>query len=568
MNYNTLKIIPLGGLGEIGRNMTIYEYEGKILVVDAGIMFPRNSMHGIDYIIPDMEYILERKQDVVGIVLTHGHEDHIGAITYLIREIQVPIYATGLTRGLVEIKLAKRGLLENTELYQVEAGERIFIGPFQIDFFHVSHSIPDGIGLAIETPAGLVVHTGDYKFDQTPVDNWPTDFGALAGFAERGVSVLLSDSTNAENEGWTPSEHQIDEALEKVFREAPGRIIIASFASLISRMQQVANAAQRNGRKLAFAGTSMLENSTMAMEHGYLTVDPKVLVPLQNGLGMKDDQIVIMCTGSQGEPTSILGRLALGQNRQFDIKPGDTVVLSSHTIPGNEESVYDTINQLFELGADVIYESISPVHVSGHASQEEMKLLINLLKPKFLVPIHGELRHLKAQARLGRMVGIPEENIKITQNGGVLELHEGELHEARPEPYSYVFVDGDTVGHVGEDIVRERQSLGRDGVLILHAVMDEHGKLLKTTNDGSINVINGFRRKGFSIQSFGFLNEDEAENLLQGIHQKVLDYLSQIKKVPKDIERALMKMARSYIYSVLRRRPRIIVSVQVVKNSK
>ncbi len=545
--------------------MTVYEYEGKILIVDAGIMFPRNSMHGIDYIIPDMQYILQHKHNVVGIVLTHGHEDHIGAISHLIQEIPVPIYTTGLTRGLVEIKLAKKGLLDQVELYQVEAGERIFIGPFQIDFFHVCHSIPDGVGLGIETPAGLIVHTGDYKFDQTPVDNWPTDFGSLAALAKRGVTVLLSDSTNAENEGWTPSEREIDEALEKVFRNAKGRIIIASFASLISRMQQVADASKRNGRKLAFAGTSMLDNSAMAMDLGYLEVDQDVLVPLHQALSMKDSQTVLMCTGSQGEPTSILGRLALGQNRQFDIKPGDTVVLSSHTIPGNEESVYHTINQLFELGADVIYEGISSVHVSGHASQEEMKLLINLLKPKYLVPIHGELRHLRAQARIGEMLGIPEERILITQNGGVLELSEGILSEGRPEPYSYVFVDGDTVGHVDEDIVRERSSLGRDGVVIIHIVMDENGKLMKTANDGNKNVINGFRRKGFGIQSFGFLNEEEADDILKGLHKKALDYLSLLKKVPKDIEKSVMKLARNYFFDTLRRRPRIIVSVQIVK---
>ena len=565
MKYNTLKIIPLGGLGEIGRNMTVYEYEGKILIVDAGIMFPRNSMHGIDYIIPDMQYIIQRKQDVVGIVFTHGHEDHIGAITHLIGEIPVPIYATGLTRGLIEIKLAKKGLLENAEIYQIEAGERILIGPFQIDFFHVCHSIPDGVGLGIETPAGLVVHTGDYKFDQTPVDNWPTDFGSLAALAKRGVSVLLSDSTNAEHPGWTPSEREIDEALDKVFLNAKGRIIIASFASLISRMQQVADAAKKHGRRLAFAGTSMLDNSAMALEHGYLHIEKKVQIPLHNALTMKDDQIVIMCTGSQGEPTSILGRLALGQNRQFDIKPGDTVVLSSHTIPGNEESVYNTINQLFELGADVIYEGISSVHVSGHASQEEMKLLINLLKPKYLVPIHGELRHLKAQARIGKMLGIPEDRIFITQNGGVLEFEEGELTESRPEPYSYVFVDGHTVGDVGEDIVRERNSLGRDGVVMLHLVINQQGKFLKTANDGNKNVINGFRRKGFSIQSFGFLNEEESDDLLKGIHLKVLDYLSGINKVPKDVERAVMKLTRNFIFDRLKRRPRIIVAVQVIK---
>ncbi|MBN2046619.1 MAG: ribonuclease J, partial [Anaerolineaceae bacterium] len=358
MKSNLLKIIPLGGFGEIGRNMMVYEYDEQILVVDAGLMFPLNTMLGIDYIIPDMQYIYERRDQVVGVVLTHGHEDHIGAIQYLVEEIHAPIYATGLTRGLVEVKLAQQGLIDKVDLVTVQAGETREIGPFKIDFFHVSHSIPDCVGLGIDTPAGLIVHTGDYKFDHTPVDNWPTDFTKLAEFSKRGVLALLSDSTNAEEEGWTPSEQEINKALEQVFIEAEGRIIVASFASLISRMQQVANLANQYGRKMAFAGTSMIDNSRRARELGYLEMPENLEVGLDQALNMKAHKAVIMCTGTQGEPTSILGRLSSGSHRQFDIKPGDTIVLSSHTIPGNEESVYRTINRLYERGANVIYERI------------------------------------------------------------------------------------------------------------------------------------------------------------------------------------------------------------------
>jgi ribonuclease J len=565
MKQNTLRILPLGGLGEIGRNMMVYEYEDRILVVDAGIMFPLNSMPGVDYIIPDMQYLLQNKEKVAGVIFTHGHEDHIGAAAFLMQEIQAPIYTTNLTRGLLEIKLARQGLLDRVTIYQVEPGERIMVGPFQVDFFHVCHSIPDCVGLAIETPAGLIVHTGDYKFDQTPVDNQPTDFSALAGFAKRGVTVLLSDSTNAENPGWTPSEKQIDDALEDVFNKAKGRIIVASFASLISRMQQVANAAQRHDRCLAFAGTSMIENSEMALSLGYLDISPEVLLPLDRVLRQKDEKIVIMCTGSQGEPTSILGRLGLGQNRHFDIKAGDTVVLSSHTIPGNEESVYHTINRLFELGADVIYERISPVHVSGHASQEEMKLLINLLKPKYLVPIHGEMRHLKAQAHIAEQLGISADNIKILRNGQSVELEDGQLAYGKKVAYSHVFVDGDSVGHIGEDIVRERESLGRDGVIFIHMVVDQNGNLLPHTQNET-KLINGIRRQGFGIQSFGFMSESESEGFLNGLRAHILDYLDGLLEVPDDLERVVAKLTRTYIYDLLRRRPRVFVSIHPVNS--
>ncbi|MCD6474762.1 MAG: ribonuclease J [Anaerolineaceae bacterium] len=546
MKKNILRIVPLGGLGEIGRNMTVYEFDGKILVIDAGIMFPLNSMLGIDYIIPDMSYLIQRKKDVVGVVFTHGHEDHIGAVQYLVEEIHAPLYATGLTRGLIEVKLARKGLLDKVELYTVEAGEQINIGPFTVDFFHVSHSIPDAVGLAIDTPAGLVVHTGDYKFDQTPVDNWPTDFAALAHFSERGVMALLSDSTNAEEKGWTPSEQVIYEALEQVFIEAKGRIIIASFASLISRMQQVANIAMKFNRKLAFAGMSMVDNSKMARTLGYLDIPDELLVTLDQALNMKDSKVVIMCTGSQGEPTSIMGRLSMGRNRQFDIEPGDTIVLSSHTIPGNEESVYRTINRLIERGANVIYEHILPVHVSGHASQEEMKLMLNLVKPKYLIPLHGELRHLTAQARLGHEMGIPKDHIAVIENGQVVEFEDGVMYMASSEPYSYIFVDGRGVGDVGEDVVRDRETLGKDGVMFIHMILDQKGHLL----DDKIGV-----------QSFGFMLEDEAESTMNEVRKRIIKFLQEKHNPNMDLERAVVKISKNYIFNEIRRRPRIMVSI-------
>jgi ribonuclease J len=476
MSSKRLRVIPLGGLGEVGRNMMIYEYNGEILVVDTGIMFPENDMLGIDYIIPDMTYLLERRDQVRGIVITHGHEDHIGAIHHVVDQIHAPIYATPLTRGLLEVKLGRNGMTGKVDLHTVQAGDTVQIGSFKVDFFHVCHSIPDSVGLGIETPAGLIVHTGDYKFDHTPVDNWPSDYAKLAEFSRRGVLALLGDSTNSERPGWTPSERVVDAAFEDVFVQAKGRIIIATFASLISRMQQVANIALRHGRKLTFVGTSMIDNAKMARKLGYLDIPDNLLVPIDQALNLPDDEVTIMCTGSQGEPTSIVGRLSVGTNRLFDLREGDTVVLSSHPIPGNEETVYRTINRLFERGAEVIYESIAPVHVSGHASQEEMKLLIHLVQPKYFVPVHGELRQLRQQARLAQMVGIPEENIAVIQNGQVIEFMDGEMKVLNVKvPAAYVFVDGSGVGDVNPDVMREREALSRDGIVMVNLSLDRSG---------------------------------------------------------------------------------------------
>ncbi|NMC53810.1 MAG: ribonuclease J [Chloroflexi bacterium] len=480
MKKKTLKITPMGGVGEIGRNMTVYQYAGEYLIVDAGLMFPDSDMPGVDYIIPDISSLLKKRDKIRGIVITHGHEDHIGAIRHIIEDINAPIYATPLTRGLIEVKLARGGLLKKAQLNTVQAGDSVKIGPFQVEFFHVSHSIPDAVGMGITTPAGLVVHTGDYKFDHTPVDNWPTDFTQLSEFSRRGVLALLGDSTNAETPGWTPSEQVINQGFEQVFNQAKGRILIASFASLISRMQQVVNIAQKYNRKIAFVGTSMIDNAKMARKLGYLEVPEEMVVFLDQALNLPKDKIVLMITGSQGEPNSILGRLSTGRHRQLSIEAGDTVVLSSQAIPGNEELVYRTINRLFEYGADVIYENIAPVHVSGHASQEELKLMINLVKPKYLVPVHGELRHLKRHAYLAQQVGIPAENILISTNGQTIEFTNGEASFGEKIPYQAVFVSGSSVGDLSQANVRERDTLAKEGMVVVNLVVDKlHHRLLR-----------------------------------------------------------------------------------------
>ncbi len=544
MSDKKLRIIPLGGLGEVGKNMIIYEYGDNILVVDAGLMFPENDMLGIDYIIPDFDYLIEHRQKVRGIVVTHGHEDHTGAINHVLEQINAPIYATPLTRGLLEVKLSRGGQLAKAQLNTVQAGGSVNIGPFQVEFFHVCHSIPDGVGLGITSPAGLVVHTGDYKFDHTPVDNWPTDYAKLAEFSSRGVLALLADSTNADKPGWTPSERVIDPAFDEVFRNAPGRIIVASFASLISRMQQVANASLRHGRKLAFAGTSMVENARMARKLGYLNIPDDLVVSIEQALNMKPRQVVLMSTGTQGEPTSIMGRLSTGTNRQFDISAGDTVILSSHPIPGNEESVNRTINRLFRRGANVIYEAVAPVHVSGHASQEEMKLLLHLVKPEYFVPIHGELRHLHQHAKLAQQVGVPQDHIAIIENGNVVEFSEDGMHIAGRIPGGYVFVDGAGVGEVGPSVMREREILSRDGFVLVNLTLER----------SSCRLI-----EDPEIITRGFVYEKEADDLLEATRHVVEEAVNCTSngRLRPDLEQTV----KSFLYSKTKRRPMVFVTI-------
>ena len=538
-----LRIVPLGGLGEIGKNMTVFEYDQDILIVDTGIMFPENDMLGIDYIIPDFQYLKDKSDRIKGIVVTHGHEDHTGAIHHVLQEFNAPIYATPLTRGLLEVKLARGGLLEKAEMHTVEAGDKIQLGVFTIEFCHVCHSIPDCVALGITTPSGLIVHTGDYKLDHTPVDNWPTDYAKLAEFAGRGVLALLADSTNADKPGWTPSERVIEPAFDKVFREAKGRVLVATFASLISRIQQVGEAAMRHGRKMAFVGTSMRENAKMAVQLGYLNLPNELIVSIEDALKMKPENVVLMCTGSQGEPSSIMGRLATGTNRQFDVVPGDTVVLSSHPIPGNEETVFRTINRLFQRGAHVIYDPISAVHVSGHASQEEMKFMLNLIRPKYLIPVHGELRHLHQHSAIAQEVGIPEENIAVIQNGQAVEFSAGKMHLADRVPGGYVFVDGSGVGDIGPSVMREREALAREGFIFVNLRLDgQSGKLLQEPE----------------IITRGFVYLRDSEQLLAETRRHIEKMVAQANG---NLQESIEKELNRFFYDSTKRKPMIFVVV-------
>jgi ribonuclease J len=544
MSDNKLKIIPLGGLGEVGKNMMAIEYGGALLVIDTGLMFPENDMLGIDYIIPDFQYLLDHRSSVAGYIITHGHEDHTGAIAHVLGQINAPIYATALTRGLIEDKLSRGGLLSQLKLNTVRAGDNVPIGPFQVEFFHVCHSIPDGVGLGINTPAGLIVHSGDYKFDHTPVDGWPTDYAKLGDLCGRGVLALLSDSTNADKPGWTPSERVIEPAFEHIFRTAPGRIIVATFASVISRMQQVANVAALHRRKLAFVGTSMNENVRISRKLGYLDVPEDLLVSVEQALKLDPKEVVLMCTGSQGEPSSILGRLSTGTNRQFDLAKGDTVILSSHPIPGNEETVHRTINRLFRRGATVIYEAIAPVHVSGHARQEEMKLLMHLLRPKHFIPIHGELRHLHQHASLARELGIPSERVTVIENGQTVIFEDGSMRLGERIPGGYVFVDGSGVGDIGPSVVREREALARDGFVLVNLTLEQDTGLLHEEPE---------------IITRGFIYTKEADELMEATRNVIQNTIwnSEGDQLQEDLQQAL----KAFFYNETKRRPMIFVTL-------
>lgn len=464
-----LRIIPLGGLGEVGKNMLLFEYGRNIIVVDAGIMFPEHDMLGIDVVIPDFTYLRDKADWVRAIVVTHGHEDHIGALPYLLGSAlpaDTPIYATRLAGGLIEAKLAESPKLGRPNIRAIAAGEGFRVGPFEVEFLAITHSIPDGVGLAINTPVGRVIHTGDFKFDYTPVRGGGPGFARLGALGAQGVLALLSDSTGAERAGHTPSESEIAPAFDRIFREAPGRIIVATFASQLSRVQQVIDAAVRHGRVVALAGYSMLKTAEIGRKLGHLEAPADVLLDLNEALRLPDQRVAIVTTGSQGQPEAALARMAEGAHRQIEVKPGDTVVLSSTPIPGNEEEVARVINKLFARGAQVIYPPLAAVHVSGHASQEEQKLMLSLTRPRFFVPVHGELRHLHAHARLARQLGIPAENILIAENGAVLEFTRETARVADSVPAGEVFVDGAGVGDVGPKVLAERDLLARDGFVI------------------------------------------------------------------------------------------------------
>jgi len=544
MSENLLKIIPLGGLGEVGKNMMVLEYDRQILIVDAGLMFPENDMLGIDLVIPDFGYLLDKIDWVRGIIITHGHEDHTGALPYVLQHIHAPIYTTKLTRGLIEVKLSQHHLLQDTNLNTIRPGDEITVGPFRVEFFHVCHSIPDGVGLAIQTPVGLVVHSGDFKLDHTPVDGKPPDFAKLAELGGRGVLALLSDSTNVERPGTTPSERVIDTAFDQVFQAARGRIIVATFASLISRIQQVVNCAVRHERRVAIAGRTMVQNVRMARQLGYLEIPPNVLVSLEQMNRLPPEETVIIATGTQGEPSSALARMATGRHRQLKIVRGDTVIISAHSIPGNEEMVNRTINRLIQRGADVVYEKVAPVHVSGHASQEEQKLLLNLIRPQYFIPIHGELRHLTLHARLAQELGIPADHTLVVENGYVLEFDGQTGRIGERVPGGYVFVDGSGVGDVGPAVLRDREILARDGFVIVVIRRDaQSGQVIGTPE----------------IISRGFVFLRDAEDLLAQAKERMVRTLATKKRRTKteasgDVRAAL----EEFLYSETKRRPMII----------
>jgi ribonuclease J len=545
---DSLRVIPLGGVGQIGKNMLVFEYDDQLLVVDCGLMFPESDMLGIDIVIPDMNYVFERKEQVRAIVVTHGHEDHVGGLPYLMQEVKAPLYATRLTRGLIEVKLKEHHLLDGAELYTVSPEDVLDLEPFTVEFFRVCHSIPDGVGLGITTPAGLVVHSGDFKFDQTPVDGRLTDFAKLAELGGRGVHVLFSDSTNSETEGQTPSEEVVGETFDRVFAGAEGRIIVATFASNISRVQQVVDTARRYGRRVGIVGRSMVNYARQAYKLGYLDYDPDELLTPHQMKHLPPDQVAIACTGSQGEPTSALVRMALGEHRQVNIRPGDSVIVSATPIPGNEELVNRTINNLFRAGAEVYHHERMQVHVSGHASREEHKLMLNLLRPRFFVPIHGEYRHLVHHARMAEDVGIPPENIFVVESGTVLEFGPdwGQINGQVTE--GHVLVDGLGVGDIGNVVLRDRHLLSRDGfVVVVVAVDADTGQVV----EGPDIITRGF----VYIRESGDLIEEAAECVLEALANGGSEATANTK---------IKNSLAAFFYDQTKRRPMILPVVMEV----
>tara|TARA_B100000029_G_scaffold463066_1_gene496081 strand:- start:1342 stop:2976 length:1635 start_codon:yes stop_codon:yes gene_type:complete len=475
MDYS-IKIVPLGGLGEIGKNMMAIECSGDIVVIDAGVMFPDEGLPGIDLIIPDTTYLKENRDRIKGILITHGHEDHTGALPFVLRDISAPIYASSLAKGLIDVKLKEHRGLQDVDVISINPGELFSLGVFEIEFFRVTHSIPDAMGISIRTPIGVIVHTGDFKIDHTPVDGHPTDLTKLAELGDQGVLLLLSDSTYANVEGYTPSERIVGEALNQVISNAKGRVMIATFASLISRIQEILNSAVKHGRKVAFVGRSMVGNVNMALKMGYLSAPEGLILSIKEIDAIPREKAVIVTTGSQGEPTSALVRISTGQHKDIDISDGDTIVISATPIPGNENLVSRTIDNLLRKGATVLYDKIALVHVHGHASQEELKLVLRLVKPTFFVPVHGEHRHLKAHASLAHAVGVRESNTFVLDNGNVLELTQSKGSLNDQVSSGAMYIDGKRIYNEYNDLLKDRKTLSRDGVLVVIIDKDQIGE--------------------------------------------------------------------------------------------
>lgn len=542
---NRLRIIPLGGTGEIGKNMTLFEYGRNILIVDCGSMFPENDMWGIDLVIPDFSYLRDKFDQVRGLILTHGHEDHTGALPYLLRETSLTVYCTRLTRGLVEVKVDRAAIKDRATLQTIQAGERLRLGPFDVSCFSVNHSIPDGIGLAIRTPVGTVVHSGDFKLDLGAGLDSQLDLAGLAQLGGEGVSLLMADSTGAERPGFTPPERVVEDTFERIFAEAPGRVIVATFASLLSRVQQVIDVSVRHNRKVAVEGRSMVDNVTMAQEMGYLRIPPDTLIDIRRANQLPPSRVTIVATGSQGEPRAALARMAAGTSRQIEIRADDTIIVSAQTIPGNEETVNRIINQLIQRGANVIYGEMAQVHVSGHGSQEDQKLLIRLLRPRYFMPIHGEPRHQYQHARLARQMGISPERILIMRNGDVLELGEETAEKGESISQEEIFVDGAGVGDVGPAVLRDREILSRDGFVVAAVSLSPDGRAIDDVQ----------------IVSRGFVYLREAEDLLQRMRAEAMRVAEAGPLTDRSISERVQRGLESFLLQETGRRPMVIALV-------
>ena len=547
-----LQVIPLGGLGEIGKNMTVIRYGDEMIVVDSGLMFPENDMLGVDLVIPDFNYLLENQECLKAIVLTHGHEDHIGALPYVLKKLSVPVYGTKLTLGILEGRLRENGV-DSGNLHAVTPGEIIMLGCFSVGFIRVNHSIPDSVGLSIKTPLGMIVHTGDFKIDYTPVDGKMTDFRRLADIGNKGVLLMLADSTNSEREGHTPSEKTVGIAFNREFQKAAGRIIVATFSSNVHRIQQVIDNAVKYNRKVAILGRSMVNVVNISQELGYIHAPEGTLIDIEEVGNYPANKIVIITTGSQGEPMSALTRMALSDHRQVDILQGDTVIISATPIPGNEKLVAKTIDNLLRLGANVIYSRNDGIHVSGHASREELKLIHNLIKPKFFIPVHGELHHLFAHAKLAEELGMPKENIFVGENGFVFEFTKERGRIAGRINWGIIMVDGLGVGDVGNIVLRDRRQLSQDGILIVVVTMNrDNGKLVA----------------GPDIVSRGFVYVRESEELMEEAKNRVIQALKRCAEENiydwTTIKVNIKDVLAQYLFEQTRRRPMILPIIMEV----
>lgn len=544
-----LEIIPLGGLDAIGKNMTAFECAGDMLLDDAGLMFPDDDHPGIDLILPDYTYVLENADKLRGIVITHGHEDHTGTLPYLLKDLDrtVNIYATKLTLGLIEGKFAEHRV-KNAKLIEIKPGDEVKLGCFTVDFFAVNHSIPGAVGLFIQSPAGNVLHTGDFKLDQTPIDGITTDFGALARFSETGVDLMMSDSTNATNPNFTPSEAEVGKTLEQIISQAKGRVIIASFASHIHRMQQICDAAVKNGRKVVVTGRSMIQNTDIARRLGYLNISDDNLIDAYDLKGIPPEQVVIMCTGSQGEPLSALARIANGEHKTIEIEEGDTVIISATPVPGNEKAVTRVINQLAKIGADVYDKSRARVHVSGHAGAEELKIMLSIVKPKNFMPVHGEATHLRAHAKLAEATGVDPDNIYVLENGDSLELSARGVERGEGVPSGIVYVDGLSVGDTSQDVLDERNTLGNQGFASVAAAVNMKDRKLVGQVQVSMHGITG---------GDDYYLAHEAENTVANALRKCLSKDGGVKELRKAARDALL----SLLWERTKQRPMVVVNL-------